>query len=55
MKKMVRLSTTSHLWMILTLLFVEGVVFLEPKKIINEIQGSTSVTRNHTQGSHSVC
>ena len=35
-KKMVRLPTT-NLPMMLTLLFAEGVVFLEPKKIINEI------------------
>ena len=56
MKKMVRLSIMSHLWIILTfiiLFFTEGVVFLEPKKILNEnSEGSTSV--NRAQGSLSV-
>jgi hypothetical protein len=40
MKKMVRLSTMSHLWIILTFIIFEEVVFLQPKKEFSE--GSTS-------------
>ena len=54
-KKMVRLSTLSRLWIILTSTICEDVVFLQPKKIKNEnfLEGSTSV--NRAQGKLSVC
>jgi hypothetical protein len=47
--RMVRFSTMAHLWMFLTLLLGAGVVFLQPKKITNEMVEGTSV--NRAQGS----
>ena len=46
-KKMVRLSTLSRVWIILMFTICKDVVFLQPKKIINEnfSKGSTSVNR----------